>query len=297
MPRIRSIKPEFWTSEAVAAWHPESRLTFLGMWNMAEDNGVGVANPRLLAAQLYPLDDPTEATVRVERALTECSRGGQIVLYEAAGKRLYYVTGWDEHQRVNRPSRCRFARPTGTPADAVTSADADDDPPDTERAPTPHDTLTEPAVSPHTGVGGMGEGEGCRGKGERGGGQGALVARPRAAAATMPAELQTVLDAWAESNGGPATRTEKARIVHDARELLDSGTPLDAVTDGARHAAAEGWHTITRSVRKRQARARPRLNETVAQRADEWSALKQAAAEYDRTVDGSVAPLRSVGAS
>src|SRR4051794_34509840 len=111
MARIRTIKPEFWTSETVAGWEIGTRLTFIGLWNYVDDYGIGLANERLIASSLYPMDDHDEALARVRRALDECSRGGQIVLYEADGRRLLAIRSWTEHQRVDRPSKRRHPGP------------------------------------------------------------------------------------------------------------------------------------------------------------------------------------------
>jgi hypothetical protein len=273
MPRIRYVKPEFWTSESVAELHPESRLTFIGLLTVAEDNGVGVANPRLLASQLYPLDDAADAVLRVERALSECADAGHVVLYEQGGKRLYYVTGWDDHQRVIRPSRCRYERPS---AEAMTSANSAEAPPRQEPSPDTHASLNEPSMSPHTGEGG-------RGNGERGSGRGgtreaarppALVPPPPRQRIKLPEELQAVVDSWADGSGSSPTRREIARITGDARGLLGGGTPLPDVVAGARQAGREGWPTIEVSVRKHQARSRPQPG-PVDERIAGWQALKR----------------------
>lgn len=51
MARIRSIKPEFWTSEQVMALSPLARLAFLGMWNFCDDAGIHPASAKTLNAQ------------------------------------------------------------------------------------------------------------------------------------------------------------------------------------------------------------------------------------------------------
>ncbi len=53
--RIRTIKPEFWTSEDVASMDWETRLVFLGLWSYVDDNGVGRDNEKLIVADLFPL--------------------------------------------------------------------------------------------------------------------------------------------------------------------------------------------------------------------------------------------------
>ena len=40
MARIRTIKPEFWTSEQVVDCSPTARLLFIGLWNFCDDGGV-----------------------------------------------------------------------------------------------------------------------------------------------------------------------------------------------------------------------------------------------------------------
>lgn len=110
--RIRSIKPEFWCSETLARVDRMARLTFIGLWSYVDDNGVGVDNERLLTAALYPLEyDPAEALEGTSRDLAALADAGVIIRYQVRGKRLVFVTNWDEHQRVSHPSKPRFPRP------------------------------------------------------------------------------------------------------------------------------------------------------------------------------------------
>lgn len=111
MPRIRTIKPEFWTSETVAELSLETRLTFIGIWNHCDDRGVWKLNPRLISSALYPLDDPSEAYARTVRALRELSESGRIVCFEAAGKRFFQVANWTEHQRIDKPTNSTLPLP------------------------------------------------------------------------------------------------------------------------------------------------------------------------------------------
>ena len=55
--RIRSLKPEFFDSPSTATAGPWARLLFMGMWCMSDDWGVGPANPKELAASIFPNDD------------------------------------------------------------------------------------------------------------------------------------------------------------------------------------------------------------------------------------------------
>lgn len=101
MARIRTIKPEFWTSEQVADCSPISRLLFIGMWNFCDDGGNHPASCRTLKMQIFPGDDFT--TADIEGQVSELVRAGLLVEYEAAGKRYWHVTGW-KHQKIEKPS-------------------------------------------------------------------------------------------------------------------------------------------------------------------------------------------------
>lgn len=114
--RIRSIKPEFYRSADIAELSREHRLLFIGLWSYVDDNGVGVDDERLIAADLFPLDeDPKETRDFVRDGLACLSRGSLLVRYEVGGRRFLFVTGWGKHQRVDNPNRARFPLPTSEP--------------------------------------------------------------------------------------------------------------------------------------------------------------------------------------
>ena len=107
--RIRTIKPEFWRSEDIAALSIEDRLLFIGLWSYVEDNGVGRDEPQLIQCDLYPLDTFTEASVRTHGGLMRLSQQGLITRYEGPdGRRYLQINSWDKHQKINRPSKPRF---------------------------------------------------------------------------------------------------------------------------------------------------------------------------------------------
>ncbi|MEU1787055.1 hypothetical protein ABZ553_14515 [Streptomyces sparsogenes] len=126
MARIRTIKPEFFTSLTIADLTPEQRLTFIGLWTHADDAGRCVDDPRLIKAAIWPLDDRTAADIEIDlKALTESSL---ITRYIVNRKRYLAVTNWDEHQRINRPTPTKLPAPEQgdpTPPDPVTRYDSD----------------------------------------------------------------------------------------------------------------------------------------------------------------------------
>jgi hypothetical protein len=111
--RIRSIKPEFWKSETIAALPIRTRLTFIGLWSYVDDNGVGIDSFKLIAAELYGLeDDPREARDNTRECLARLADARLITRYTLDGKRYIRITNWDEHQRIDRPNKPRYPLPT-----------------------------------------------------------------------------------------------------------------------------------------------------------------------------------------
>lgn len=106
--RIRSIKPEFWRSEDITSLPLSTRLTFIGLWSYVDDNGVGDFRVSSIAADLFADDlarDPQETLRRVSGDTQTLKNTGLITVYAAGRKQLFYVTNWEAHQIVNRPSK------------------------------------------------------------------------------------------------------------------------------------------------------------------------------------------------
>lgn len=101
MARIRTIKPEFWTSEQVMNCSPMARLLFIGIWNFCDDAGNHVASAKTIKANVYPGDDITSTDV--QRLLDELSSNSLIVFYSHENKQYLHVTGW-HHQKVDKPT-------------------------------------------------------------------------------------------------------------------------------------------------------------------------------------------------
>jgi hypothetical protein len=111
--RIRSLVPKFWESEDIERLPWDTRLVFIGLWSYADDNGVGRDDARLIAADLFPLaEDPRECRAKVSRGLQTLFAGGQITRYTLDGTPLFFIIKWDEYQRVDRPGKTRYPRPT-----------------------------------------------------------------------------------------------------------------------------------------------------------------------------------------
>ncbi len=115
MARIRSIKPEFWTSEQVVECSTNARLLFVGTWSFADDTGRHPYSARRLKMCVFPGDQDITIEM-IEGYLCELIRAGLIVPYVVAGKQFFYVTGW-EHQKIDKPQPSKYPSPTEADGD------------------------------------------------------------------------------------------------------------------------------------------------------------------------------------
>ncbi|MFA7253793.1 MAG: hypothetical protein WC107_04515 [Patescibacteria group bacterium] len=102
MARIRTIKPEFWTSEQVVECSPIARLMFIGMWNFCDDGGNHPASYKTLKMEVFPGDEISLS--QIEQYTNELLKNNLIVGYNGGnGREYWHVTGWD-HQKIDRPN-------------------------------------------------------------------------------------------------------------------------------------------------------------------------------------------------
>lgn len=110
MARIRTIKPEFWTSEQIVDCSPNARLLFIGLWNFCDDYGVHPAKVVSLKMQVFPADPFTKEEMGA--MIDELKAAGLLVEYEIENEAFWYVTGWDRHQKTDQKTG-KWPRPDG----------------------------------------------------------------------------------------------------------------------------------------------------------------------------------------
>lgn len=111
MARIRTVKPEFWTSEQIVECSPIARLLFIGLWNFADDNGVHSASVRRIRMEIFPADHFSDADIA--QLIDELIQVDLIAPYATPNGRFWAVTGWERHQKIERPTY-RHPLPDGT---------------------------------------------------------------------------------------------------------------------------------------------------------------------------------------
>jgi hypothetical protein len=107
--RIRSIKPELWSSPGLPS-DPWARLLFIAMWNWADDNGVGSANERELLGFAFP-NDPQITIEHLRRMLVEIRRVFDVDFYTVAGRPYFAIPSWEKHQKFDRRSKGKYPPP------------------------------------------------------------------------------------------------------------------------------------------------------------------------------------------
>lgn len=106
MPRIRTVKPEFWNDEKIGQENESIMLTYIGTWNFADDYGVVKANPGWLKNQIFPY----KTTLRIETFSTWLNRLEALdvlIPFTHRGESFYYIRTFRKHQKVDKPSKQR----------------------------------------------------------------------------------------------------------------------------------------------------------------------------------------------
>lgn len=108
MARIRTIKPELFTSRTVSTYSDALFRTFTGLFCYVDDKGRGEDDADLIKAEIAPrIKAKTPALIA--RHLTELARGDDAPLcrYEVDGVPYLHLVNFVQgakHQRINRPT-------------------------------------------------------------------------------------------------------------------------------------------------------------------------------------------------
>ena len=113
MARIRTIKPEFFTSEDIVSLSPLARLLYIALWCEADKAGRMVWKPRTFKLRYMPGDN-----CDVEALCAEIVGAGLVVLY---GDGLAVIPRFSRHQHIN-PRESESVLPC--PPEELTRADA-----------------------------------------------------------------------------------------------------------------------------------------------------------------------------
>lgn len=100
MARIRTIKPEFFTSESVCSVSPLARLFFIGLWCESDKEGRLKWKPKTLKFRYLPADN-----VEVSELSKELEDEGMILIYSVDGTEYCEIPAFKSHQVINNRER------------------------------------------------------------------------------------------------------------------------------------------------------------------------------------------------
>lgn len=107
MARIRTIKPEIWASEILGRMTPLARLTYIGLISLADDDGRGRADIRLLRSHLHPYGSPNvlrSVPAALSQLAQEDADGIPMAVFYSHGSCSYYwLPTFNAHQRIDKP--------------------------------------------------------------------------------------------------------------------------------------------------------------------------------------------------
>jgi len=108
MSRIRTIKPDFFFDEHLAEMPYETRLTFVGLWCLADREGRLEDSPKKIKAHLFPYNG-----VDIEKCLDELSKK-LVIRYVVNGKNYMQIRNFLKHQRPHHTEKASVIPPQNT---------------------------------------------------------------------------------------------------------------------------------------------------------------------------------------
>jgi hypothetical protein len=113
--RIRTLKPELLEDEKTASLPDAAFRLFVSLILLADDHGNLRATPTWLEGQIWWCSterrDVRALLARLARRSRDSLSPGLVEFYAVHGQPYLHLTGWNKHQRVDRPSAPRVPTP------------------------------------------------------------------------------------------------------------------------------------------------------------------------------------------
>lgn len=143
--RIRSLKPEILEDEKTAALSNLEWRLFVSLFLIADDYGNLRGDPAYVRGQVLWATGESRETVG--EALGTLSGLSLLSRYTVRGQSYYHISGWDKHQKVEKPGKPRMPGPDQSDPDSlcVITVDSRES---REESPGPRETLSPDLRSP-----------------------------------------------------------------------------------------------------------------------------------------------------
>ena len=103
MARARNIKPSVFTNELLGTLPPEVTLLFMGLWCLADKDGILEDRPLRIKAEIFPYRDNLD----VNGYLTVMEKNGFIQRYSVEGKNYIFVIQFAKHQSPHHTEKAK----------------------------------------------------------------------------------------------------------------------------------------------------------------------------------------------
>lgn len=103
MARARNIKPAFFTNELLGTVDPIIGMTFIGLWCLADKNGILEDRPLRIKAELFPYRDGLD----INGYLTVLEQLGFVFRYEVDSLQYIQIVNFSKHQSPHHTEKSK----------------------------------------------------------------------------------------------------------------------------------------------------------------------------------------------
>ncbi len=107
MARKRMIDPNIWDSEDFGKLSDLSKLVFIGLFSLADDEGRGRCNLGYLKSKLFPYKENLRSA-DIEKTLSEISSNMSVIFYLCDEKQYYWLYNWNTWQKIDKPTSSKI---------------------------------------------------------------------------------------------------------------------------------------------------------------------------------------------
>ncbi len=106
MARIRYLKPDFFEDEHIAQLSFVHRLTYAGLWCLADKEGRLEDSPTKIKSKLFSSDlSRINRKININKVLDDLTHKPFIVRYEVEGKKYIEIINFLKHQRPHHTEK------------------------------------------------------------------------------------------------------------------------------------------------------------------------------------------------
>ena len=107
MARIRTIKPEFFTSEDIVNLSPLARLLYIALWCEADRDGRLSWKPKTFKMRYFPGD-----SANIDKLCDELREAGLVLVYIVNDQQYAFIPTFHAHQHINpREAKSQLPEP------------------------------------------------------------------------------------------------------------------------------------------------------------------------------------------